>query len=104
MEVDDAAAKAALVQQLELGMDAGGQGALATAHEDRHEDEMALVDQPLGDRLAGELRTANRDVGSRALLQPRDRCGTRSAVLALPTEEPAVLVSEAVRSIVDELP
>jgi hypothetical protein len=32
MEVYDAAAKAALVQQLELGMDADGQGALATAH------------------------------------------------------------------------
>ncbi len=32
LEVYDATAKAALVQQLELGMDAGGQGALATAH------------------------------------------------------------------------
>jgi hypothetical protein len=66
MEVHDAAAKAALVQQLELGMDAGGKGALATAHEDRPEEEMALVDQPLGDRLAGELGPADRDVGSRA--------------------------------------
>src|SRR6266540_135931 len=80
MEVDDAAAKAALVQQLELNMDAGGQGALATAHEDRHEDEMALVDQPLGDRLAGELRPADRDVGSRALLQPPDRRGVELAL------------------------
>lgn len=52
MEVYDAAAKAALVQQLELGMDGGGQQALATAHEDRPEEEMALVNQPLGDRLA----------------------------------------------------
>jgi len=33
-------------------MDGGGQHALATAHEDRPEEEMALVDQPLGDRLA----------------------------------------------------
>jgi hypothetical protein len=32
VEVYDAAAKAALVQELELGMDAGGQRALAAAH------------------------------------------------------------------------
>ena len=35
MEEYDAVAKAALVQQLELGIDAGGQGELATTHEDR---------------------------------------------------------------------
>jgi len=47
-------------------MDSGGQGALATAHEDRPEKEIALVDQPLADRPAAELRPADRDVGSRA--------------------------------------
>ena len=41
---------------------------------------MALVDQPLGDRLAGELRPADRDVGSRALLQPPDRRGVELAL------------------------
>jgi hypothetical protein len=67
VEVDDAAAKAPLVQQLELGMDAGGQRTLATANEDRPEEEMALVDQPLSDRLAGELGP------------PRSRCRIASA-------------------------
>src|SRR5271165_3968118 len=56
-EVYDAVAKSALVQQLELGMDAGGQGTFATANYDRPEEEMGLVDQPLGNRLAGELRS-----------------------------------------------
>jgi hypothetical protein len=41
---------------------------------------MALVDQPLGDRLVGELRPADRDVGSRALLQPPDRRGVELAL------------------------
>ena len=63
MEVNDAVAKAALVEQFELGTDVVGQGALAAAHHDRAEEQMALVDQPLADRLAGELGTADRDVG-----------------------------------------
>ena len=64
MEVDDAAAEAALVQQLELGADAVGQGALAAADEDRDEEQLALVDQARGDRLAGELGAADRDVAA----------------------------------------
>src|SRR6202045_4684862 len=80
MEAYDAALKAVLVQQLELGMDAGRQGALATADKDRAEEEKALVDQPLGDRPAGELRPADRDVRLRALLQPLDRRGVELAL------------------------
>ena len=45
-------------------VDAGGQGVFATAHEYRPEEKMALVDQTLGDRQAGELRPADRDVRS----------------------------------------
>ena len=36
-------------------MDAGGQGTLATTNENRPEQELTLVDQTLGDGLAGEL-------------------------------------------------
>ena len=72
MEVDDAVAEAPLVHQLELDVDPGGQRALAAAREDRSEEEVALVDQTGGDRLAREVRAADRDVGSCALLQARD--------------------------------
>ncbi len=44
-------------------MDAGGQGTLATTNDNRPEQEMTLVDQTLGNRLAGELRSADGDVG-----------------------------------------
>ena len=57
-----AIAKAALVQEFDFGVDAGGQRALATADKDRPEEQMALVDQPLNDRLPGELRPTDRDV------------------------------------------
>ena len=41
---------------------------------------MALIDQPLGDRLAGELGPADRDVRWRALLQALDRRGVELAL------------------------
>ena len=80
MEVHEAATKATLVQQLELGIDADGQGALAAPYEDRPEEEVALVDQSPSDRLTGEIRATDRDVGSRALLQPSDRRGVELAL------------------------
>ena len=51
VEVHEAPTEAALTQQLDLAMDAGRQSALATAHQNRGEEEMELVDQPLGYRL-----------------------------------------------------
>ena len=61
-QVYDTAGKAAFVQQLECGMDARGEGTLATTDQNWPEQEMALVNQPFGDRLAGELRSADRRV------------------------------------------
>jgi hypothetical protein len=87
VQVYDAAAEAALVQQLGLGMDADGQCALATAHEDRPKKEMALVNQPLGDRLTGELGPADRDVGSRPPFSRRTAATSNSrSILVLSLE------------------
>jgi hypothetical protein len=48
---------------------------LAATDEDRVEEQVALVDEARGDRLAGELCTTNGDVGYRRLLEPPDsRC------------------------------
>src|SRR5438270_13010959 len=73
VQVNHAAPEAALVQELELGMGVGRQCTLAGTHENRPEEEMALIHQALRERLAGELGPADRDVGRRALLQPPDR-------------------------------
>ncbi len=59
--------------KLQLGADVAWQCMLPPADDDRGE-EVALVDQACGDRLAGEFGTANGDVAVRGLLEPRDRC------------------------------
>src|ERR1700722_17060734 len=41
---------------------------------------MAFVNQPLGDRLARELRSADGDVGPRVLLQSLNRSGVELAL------------------------
>jgi hypothetical protein len=53
VEVHDAALEPAFVEQLQPCADALGQGALAPSHHDREQEQVALVDQPRGDRLAG---------------------------------------------------
>ncbi len=45
MKVNYAVAEAALVQQLELQADVVGEGLLAAADHDGHEEQVALVDQ-----------------------------------------------------------
>ena len=54
-KMDDAVSEPALVEEVELSADVVGQGALAAAHHDRPEEQMALVDQPQSERLASEL-------------------------------------------------
>jgi hypothetical protein len=53
--MNDAVFEAALIEQLELRADVVRQGAFAATDHDRAEEEMALVNQPGVDRLAGEL-------------------------------------------------
>jgi hypothetical protein len=70
VEVNDAVSEPAFIEKFELRADVVWQGALAASHHDRAQEQMALVDQPGADRLAGELGTANCDVGPRGLLEP----------------------------------
>jgi hypothetical protein len=55
--VDDAAPESALVQELEPSAHLVRQRALAATDEDRVEEQVALVDEARGERLACELRT-----------------------------------------------
>jgi hypothetical protein len=55
VEVNDAVSEPALIETFELRADVVCQGALAASHHDREQEQMALVDQPRADRLAGEL-------------------------------------------------
>src|SRR5262245_19119099 len=80
MEVNDAASEAALGQELELGANVVRQCALSATDDDRDEEQVALVDQACGDRLASEPGTADTDVASRGLLEPSARCGVEIAL------------------------
>jgi hypothetical protein len=53
--VNDTVSEPALIEKLELRADIVRQGGLAASHHDRAQEQMALVDQPCADRLAGEL-------------------------------------------------
>ena len=63
VEVDDAAPESALIQELKPRAHLVRQCALAATDEDWVEEQVALVDEARGDRLAGELRTTDGDVG-----------------------------------------
>src|SRR5215216_2745765 len=73
MEVDDAAPEAALVHQFEPQADIRRKSPLAATHDERDEEQVALVDQRGRERVGGERRTANGEVVSRARFQLRDR-------------------------------
>src|SRR5213595_1595911 len=75
MKMNNSAAEAALGQEFELGANVVRERPLSATHDDRGEEQMALVDQARGHRLAGECGTANCDVAVRGLLQPCDRTG-----------------------------
>ena len=70
MEVNDAVSESALIEKLELRADVVWQGALAASDDDWAQEQMTLVDQPGADCVAGELGTADCDVGLRGLLEP----------------------------------
>ena len=62
MEMNYAAPEAALGQKLELDANVIRQRALSATDDDRDEKQVALIDQPCGDRLASESGTTDRDV------------------------------------------
>jgi len=72
VEVNDAVSEPALIEELELRADVVWQGALPASRHDRAQEQMALVDQPRADCVAGELGTPDCDVGPRGLLELPD--------------------------------
>src|ERR671910_2172880 len=74
-EVDHAVAETALVQQLQLQADTVGEGLLAASDHDGCDEQLAFVDQPGLERVAGEIRTAHRQVTFRRRLQLTNRLG-----------------------------
>src|SRR5262249_58993170 len=73
MEVDDAALEAAIVEQLEPHPHVVGKGARSPAHDDRVEEEMALVDEAGGERRRGEVGTSHGEVALGRRLPTPDR-------------------------------
>ena len=55
VEMNDPASEPALIQEFELRTDVLRQCALAPTHDDRPEEQMALVDHPRGNRPPGQL-------------------------------------------------
>ena len=62
-QVHDAAAEPALVEQLEAQPHIVGERLVPTATQHRMQEEMTFVDQPRTERVAGQLRAADADVG-----------------------------------------
>ena len=58
----DAVAESVLVDELEVGADACGEGRLATAEDHGPDEELALVDQAGFEGLGGEVRPADGEV------------------------------------------
>ncbi|VBA42597.1 hypothetical protein LAUMK13_04108 [Mycobacterium innocens] len=65
MQTNHAAAKPVLGQQLEPDTHVAGKTPLAATDEDRAAEQVPLVDQTRGHRLAGQPGTTNADVGPR---------------------------------------
>jgi hypothetical protein len=70
--MNDAVLEAAPIEKFELRADVVRQGAFAATNHDRAHEEMALVDKPSADRLAGEIAARDCDVGRRGQLQLPD--------------------------------
>src|SRR2546423_9888007 len=83
-DVDRTTRETTLDQQLEIGADAVGQEALSASDHDRHEEQVAFVDQAGAKRVACELRPADADVTGRRLLQTPDRLRVEVALDARP--------------------
>jgi len=62
----------AFIDELQVRAHVVSKGAFAAPHHDRAQEQMALVDQPRVDCVAGELGPPDGDVGPRGLLEPPD--------------------------------
>ena len=60
--MNDAVVEAVLIEQFQLRPDVVRQGAFAPTNQDRAYEEMALIDEPGADRLAGEVAAPDREV------------------------------------------
>src|SRR4051812_24936265 len=80
VQVDHAAGEAMLVEQLEVEAQIGGQRGLAGADGDGVEVEVDLVDETVAQRLRGELRAADAEVGRRSGLELPDAVGFELAL------------------------
>ena len=61
-QVDDPVAEAPLVEQAQFQPDASGQSRLATADDDREQEQVDLVHQPGGERVLGQARPTDAEV------------------------------------------
>ena len=89
-----AAAEAALVHQLQVEAHAGGQGARAAADEHRHQDQVQLVHDPGGERLARQLGPADGGVPAGAVDSRRAAAGSNSRSTRVRAVEAASSVRE----------
>ena len=69
MEVDHAVAKAVFLQKAHLQTDMVREGLLSASHNDGHEEQMALVDQPRSKGVGSKLRTTDEDIMLGSLFQ-----------------------------------
>jgi hypothetical protein len=76
--VHHAVAEPPFVQQLQLQADFVGEGLLATAHHNRCEEQVALVDQPGFEGLGRQVGTAHGEVMSPCRLSCRTASGSKS--------------------------
>jgi hypothetical protein len=74
-EVHDAVVESVLVEELEVGADAGREGRLAAAEEHGPDEELALVDQAGFEGPGGEVRPADGEVAGGFGLQFLDGVG-----------------------------
>ena len=95
--MDDAASEAVLVQELELDGDVLRQRPLPTTDNDRAEEQVELVDEARGDCLGGKLRTADRDVVGRRLLELSDGSGVEGSLDPRPARSKAPEASASTR-------
>src|SRR5829696_4100364 len=73
MEMDDTAAEAVFIEQLEVQSDAVGQGGRAATHDNGIDEQVIFVDDPNLDGLGGELSSTDTEVPPGALLEPANR-------------------------------
>jgi hypothetical protein len=70
VEVDETAAEAPLVDQLQSDADAVGQRRGAAADQHRREQQVPVVDESGPDRVGGEIGAGDGEIRSRRRLQP----------------------------------